>query len=62
MERNVNITLKKTTKTQRKRKREERNREELQNHEEKINKLTVSTYLSRTTSNVYGLEQSLSVF
>ena len=59
MERNVNITLKKTTKTQRKRKREESNREELQNHEEKINKLTVSTYLSRTTSNVYGLEQPI---
>ena len=59
MERNVNISLKKTTKTQRKRKREERNREELQNYQKKINKMTISMYLSRTTSNVYGLEQPI---
>ena len=59
MERNVNISLKKTTKTQRKRKREERNREEMQNYQKKINKMTISMYLSRTTSNVYGLEQPI---
>lgn len=59
MERNVNISLKKTNKTQTKRKREERNREELQNYQKKINKMTISMYLSRTTSNVYGLERPI---
>ena len=45
---------------QRKREREEeRNREEPQNHEKKINKLTICTYSPRTTSNVHGLEQPI---
>ena len=54
--------LKKITKTQGKRKREEeKDKEELQNSQKTMNRMAISTYLSIITLNVNGLNSPIKI-